>query len=77
MKILRDEFIGKYVEIGKYNGKIIDETKNMILIRDEKNNQKKFIKKDHTFIFCIDDKKFVIKGEDICERPEERIKLVK
>lgn len=55
--------------IGK-KGKIIDETKNMITIQNEK--KIRMIKKD--IIFRTKDK--IIDGKEIAYRPEERIKRI-
>ncbi|MFH0874334.1 MAG: ribonuclease P protein subunit [archaeon] len=68
-----NEFIGKKT-IAEYcncviEGTVIDETKNLIIIKT--NNQiKKIIKKNA--VFTIDGEK--IKGTDIIKRPEDRIK---
>ncbi len=77
MKALRTEFIGKHVEVNGINGKIVDETKNMLIIRDKKNTIKRFIKKSHKFVIEIHGKKYEINGKDIDIRPEERIRLKK
>jgi ribonuclease P protein subunit POP4 len=75
-----DEFIGLQLEviqsknnslIGK-KGKIIDETKNLIIIEQDKKISK-ILKKDS--VFLINDKKVI--GDKIQKRPEDRIKLVK
>lgn len=70
------ELIGKHVEAEGIRGKIIDETKNMIVIKDGKSNKtKKITKKNHTFIIKIENKELMINGDDIAIRPEERAKL--
>lgn len=56
-------------------GKIVFETRNLIII-DEKNHEKKIPKKETTFeIELLDKKKVIIEGKKILARPEERIKL--
>lgn len=81
---LREEFIGKTVEIINsrnkslvgIKGRIIDETKNTFGVRVEKNNNKNnekaitLMKKDSIFII----EKKIINGNDILSRSEDRIK---
>ncbi len=72
-------FIGKKTEIIKSKNKtlegkkgtIIDETKNMIIIIDEKKQKKSIIKKQ--VVIKINDEE--IKGEEINKTPIERIKV--
>jgi len=72
--ILKDELIGKSAKI-KYNkkefeGKIIDETKNILIIKTKEGN-KKIIKINSKIE--IDGE--IIDGKKINKRPEDRIKL--
>ncbi len=55
------------------HGKIIDETKSMIMI-ETKTGIKKIVKKDATIDVLFRGKKIRIKGEVLVGRPEERIK---
>ncbi len=55
------------------NGKIIDETKNIIKIKTGK-TEKQFIKKQNKFEITINDKKIIINGHHLIGRPDERIK---
>ncbi len=75
------EFIGMSVEIidsknitlkGK-KGKIIDETKNLIIIEEYPDKIIKVLK--NKSIFKINNKKII--GNHIQKRPEDRIKLIK
>jgi RNase P/RNase MRP subunit p29 len=75
--ILKGEFIGKHVKVDEIKGKIIDETKNLLIIKDNNGKTRKLIKKNHTFTIKIKDKEHQIKGEDINTRPEERIRMMK
>lgn len=65
--------IGKTTEViynkKKFNGTIIDETKNMVLL-ESGGRTIRIIKKNAKFI--IENKK--INGKDISRRPEDRIK---
>lgn len=79
--IPRLEFIGKELEVIEADnpslvgikGKVIDETKNMLII--EKNNEtKKLVKKQVTIKIKIEEKEIIIKGETLQGRPEERLK---
>ena len=79
--IPRIEFIGKELEVIEADnpslvgikGKVIDETKNMLII--ERNNEtKKLVKKQVTIKVKIEDKEIIIKGEILQGRPEERLK---
>jgi ribonuclease P protein subunit POP4 len=78
MNKLKQEFIGKQVEITQsknkeqknIQGKIIDETKNTFKIKTEKKIIT-ILKKDKEF--KIDNQK--IDGNKITKKPEERIKI--
>jgi len=70
---MKHELIGKKVELvygkTKYQGIIIDETKNMIVL-ETRNELKKFIKKTIKIIYQNQE----IEGIKITKRPESRIK---
>lgn len=72
---MKSELIGlKAVVCGKnIEGKIIDETKNMLII-ECKEKIKKAIKKGNDFEFELDGQKLKIEGKMLVGRPEERIK---
>ena len=74
-KLARSELIGLNVNVvGKnISGKIIDETKNSILI-ETKNGRKMVIKQNNGFEFIFLDKKIVVDGKQLASRAEERIK---
>jgi ribonuclease P protein subunit POP4 len=81
--IMRHELVGMPVKITKsthqdfigLEGKVIDETKNTIIIEDNEGGEKQVPKKDVTFHFTIPDGKIVeIEGKIIVSRPEDRIK---
>ena len=79
--IPRIEFIGKELEVIEADnpslvgikGKVIDETKNMLII-EQNNETKKLVKKQVTIKAKIEDKEIIIKGEILQGRPEERLK---
>ncbi len=75
-ELLKGELIGMNVKvIGKnIQGKIIDETKNMLVIKT-KEGIKKIIKKNSKMEFAIDNEKIAVEGNKLVARPEERIKL--
>ena len=80
--ITKYELIGSYAEIVDstntsnigIKGKIIDETKNTIIIK-QKDKQKRLFKKNITLMIKIKDKKYKIKGELLAKRPKDRLKL--
>lgn len=72
--LVRHELIGLNVETSNIKGKVVDETKNMIVIETE-NGVKKMEKKSHDFIFALPDGKRVkVSGKYLAARPEERVK---
>lgn len=75
-ELLKGELIGRNVKvIGKnIQGAIIDETKNMLIIKT-KESIKKIIKRNNKMEFVIDDEKIAVEGNKLVARPEERIKL--
>ena len=72
---LRVEFIGKQIDVDGIRGRIINETKNMIVIKTKEDKIIKVIKKNHCFEIKIGEKYHKIKGSDIDQRPEDRIRL--
>lgn len=80
-RLARSELIGLDVKIieseNRFNrgikGKIIDETKNMFIVKTEK-RKKKIIKNQCVFEFKLKEKNIQINGKSLVIRPEERIK---
>ena len=80
-RLARSELIGLDVEVieseNRFNmglkGKIIDETKNMFMVKTEK-GRKKIIKNQCVFEFELKEKNIQINGKSLSRRPEERIK---
>lgn len=80
-RLARSELIGLDVEVieseNRFNkglkGKIIDETKNMFIIKT-KETRKKIIKDQCVFEFKLKGKNIQINGKSLSIRPEERIK---
>jgi RNase P/RNase MRP subunit p29 len=80
MNPLRSELIGRQAKVigGKnpalvgISGKISDETKNMLLIKNE-NGTKKLIKSDCILSVKIEGRDVVIDGKQIAKRPEDRV----
>ncbi|MBT6044950.1 ribonuclease P protein subunit, partial [Candidatus Woesearchaeota archaeon] len=79
--IPRLELIGKELEVIDADnptligikGKVIDETKNMLII-ETNNETKKLVKKQVTIKTKIEGKTITIEGEVLQGRPEERLK---
>ncbi len=75
------EFIGLEAAVEKSSdknkekiaGTVIDETKNLFLIRT-KNGVKKVPKKEAVFLFSLGNEKAVVDGKKIVVRPEDRTK---
>lgn len=80
-RLARSELIGLDVKIieseNRFNrgikGRIIDETKNMFIVKTEK-RKKKIIKNQCVFEFKLKEKNIQINGKSLVIRPEERIK---
>lgn len=73
--LVRHELIGLTASANGARGKIVDETKNTIIIKNSEGKEKKMIKKDNTFQITLPDGTVVqVKGEVLQGRPEERIK---
>lgn len=75
-ELLKGELIGRNVKvIGKnIQGKIIDETKNMLIIKTEE-GIKKIIKNNNKMEFAIGNEKITVEGNKLVARPEDRVKL--
>lgn len=85
--ILQHELIGLRAEVedsGNRNirglgGKIVDETRNMLVIEDEHRKEKRIAKAGNTFVFALpgdgDERVRVrVRGNMLVSRPEDRIK---
>ena len=72
--MIREELIGKSVEVDGIKGIVIDETKNMIVIKCN-DKARRFIKKNHKFTFKLSTGKCLINGDEIVMRPEERLRV--
>ncbi|MBN1923931.1 MAG: ribonuclease P protein subunit [Nanoarchaeota archaeon] len=71
--LVNHELIGLNVETGKMKGLIVDETKNtFIILKDDK--EKIIPKQGSVFLFRIKDEKVLLKGDDVLQRPYERLK---
>ncbi len=68
------EILSKNENINKMHGRIIDETKNLIII-EANGKEKKILKKGNKFKIILKNKKeTIIKGEEVLGRPWERLK---
>ena len=76
-RIARGELIGMEAEVygTETKGKIINGTKNMVLIKTHDGKKKKAVKKNSIFIFKTEGKKVKIEGNIIASRPEDRISM--
>ena len=82
MEKIKEELIGLNAKIIdsknpqniNIEGRIVDETKNMIII-ETKYGDKKLIKNQNTFEIGFDNGKEVIEGSLLVARPQDRIKF--
>jgi len=81
--LVRHELIGLDVEIVEstnseavgVKGKVVNETRNMIMIETSVGEEKSFAKNQCTFVFTTDEGgKVKIDGKLLVARPEDRIK---
>jgi len=80
-RIRKGELIGLKAKViesrNKFNigreGKVIGETRNILVLKDSKGTIKKYIKEENTFEFGLDKKKIMIKGSLLLKRAEDRI----
>ncbi len=80
--ILRHELIGLFVEVvdakNPYlkgiKGRVIDETRNLLIVEKENGKIVKIPKDICVFIFHLDKCKVKVLGELLIGRPEERLK---
>jgi RNase P/RNase MRP subunit p29 len=75
-ELLKRELIGMNIRvIGKnIQGKIIDETKNMFMVKTGRRT-KRIIKKNSKMEFMINNERILVDGCKLVARPEDRIKL--
>ncbi len=81
-QLIMGELIGKKTEVKEskdpnkrgIKGKIVDETKNTVKIETKNGEEKTIPKKTSKFTFKEKNQEIEIKGEEIKQRPEDRIK---
>lgn len=81
--IYKKEFIGSKIEVTDANhngysgivGTVNDETKHTLIVQDQIDNKEKVVPKlGVSFKFDMDDHTYLLKGDKLNYRPEERIK---
>ncbi|MFX0099516.1 MAG: ribonuclease P protein component 1 [Candidatus Hodarchaeota archaeon] len=84
--IIYHELIGLHVKIHESSskpiigleGQVIDETMNMLVIKDQAGSVKKLLKSHHDFLFTLENgKKLLVPGKLIAGRPWDRLKNIK
>jgi len=82
--VARHELIGLSVSIGSRHagfegvfGTVVDETKNTLLVERTSGPETAVPKKGNRFVFRVGNERFVVSGEDIQFRPEDRTKKVR
>ncbi len=80
---VRHELIGLEVEVAEstnqdavgVKGRVIDETRNMLVVETRGGKEKKLVKEQCVFIFTTEDSgKIRVEGRLLVARPEDRIK---
>lgn len=79
--IIRHELIGLPVTIKQssnksnigISGKVINETKNLLVIKTKK-GEKRIQKKKSNFMFTVKNKKIIVEGNYLVAKPEDRVK---
>ena len=71
MSFAQGELIGLAVDVDGKKGKVVDETRNLLVIEDG-GKETRWVKKDHVFRFP--EKDAAIEGRLLVGSPEERIK---
>lgn len=80
------ELIGLRVEVLEHlnpsytsiRGLVVDETKNVLAVKDASGTEKKIIKKGGVFLFVLPSgAKVVVRGDELIGRPEERVKRLR
>jgi len=83
--LVRHELIGLKIKVDESSnsmirgleGRVVDETRNMLVIENEQSTEKKIPKAGNIFIFELNGGAQVrVKGERLIARPEDRIKKV-
>ena len=71
MSFAQGELIGLAVEVEGRKGRVVNETRNLLVIEGD-GKETRWVKKDHTFRFP--EKEVAIEGRLLVGKPEERIK---
>ena len=72
---MRRELIGLNIHVDTgHKGKVIDETRNLLVIEVAGGARKRFLKQNHTFTIAFDEGEVAVDGKRLVARPEERIK---
>ena len=72
MSLAQAELIGLAIEVEGRKGKVVDETKHLLIVEDGQGSVTRWVKKDHTFRFP--EKGAAIEGRLLVGKPEERVK---
>ena len=80
--ILQHELIGLRTEVEDSTNKVVeglfgtvvDETRNMLVIKNASGKDKKIAKAGTTFVFELPEVKVRLRGDMLVSRPEDRIK---
>ena len=75
-EFIRGELIGCFARVLDKNieGRIVDESRNMIVVETADKKRKKIVKQNNAFEFVVNGKAVRIDGKSILARPEDRIR---
>ena len=75
--VIKGELIGCIARVPDKNieGRVIDESKNMIVIETADNQRKKLIKQCNVFEFVVNEQAVRVDGKFLLTRPEDRIRI--
>ncbi|HET6405765.1 MAG TPA: ribonuclease P protein subunit [Candidatus Thermoplasmatota archaeon] len=82
--VARHELIGLFVTIESAHagwngleGTVVDETKHTLLVELDPGSEIRVPKTGNRFVFRVGNERFVVNGDDITFRPEDRTKKVR
>ena len=82
--VARHELIGLEVEVRSahagwsgLSGKVVDETKHTFLVETASGSELLVPKAGQEFVFRVGERRFVVRGDEVRFRPEDRTKKVR
>lgn len=82
--VARHELIGLFVTVGSRHagwdgleGSVVDETKHTFLVERASGSEVRVPKAGQRFVFRVGNERFVVQGDELQFRPEDRTKKVR